>query len=221
MGDVSKGEGRTVLFVSHNLAAISNLCNSSILLNEGKILKIGNTESVIDTYIKSNKINNEINNINKFIEKQNDDVLEILDLKIMQNDNYNLSMFKTDDKIIVKIKYSIKKSTLGFRIGFDLVSKSDENILFRSFQDELNEEIITFNKGIYESTFIIPENILNSKIYTLKIIAGIHNNRWIVDKGLEIDFETINTGVINKIYSDNRPGLIMPLINIKTTKYDT
>ena len=157
----------------------------------------------------------------KFIEKQNDDVLEILDLKIMQNDNYNLSMFKTDEKIIIKIKYNIKKSTLGFRIGFDLVSKSDENILFRSFQDELNEEITTFNKGIYESALIIPENILNSNIYTLKIIAGIHNNRWIVDKGLEIDFETINTGVINKIYSDNRPGLIMPLINIKTTKYDT
>ena len=82
MGDVSKGEGRTVLFVSHNMTAISNLCNSSILLNEGKILKIGNTETVIDTYIKSNKINNEINNINKFIEKQNDDVLELLDLKI-------------------------------------------------------------------------------------------------------------------------------------------
>ena len=49
MGNVSKGEGRTVLFVSHNMAAVKELCNQGILLNQGKIEYIGTaTESVIE-----------------------------------------------------------------------------------------------------------------------------------------------------------------------------
>ena len=50
MDDVTKS-GRTVLFVSHNMAAVRNLCTQSMLIDEGKIQKIGNTESVIHSYL--------------------------------------------------------------------------------------------------------------------------------------------------------------------------
>lgn len=49
MGDVTKG-GRTVLFVSHNLPAIQRLCSQAYLLDEGKIITGGNTDSVLDAY---------------------------------------------------------------------------------------------------------------------------------------------------------------------------
>lgn len=51
MGDVSKGEGRTVLFVSHNMGSINQLCNKGILLNKGNIELIDDTFSVISKYI--------------------------------------------------------------------------------------------------------------------------------------------------------------------------
>ncbi len=51
MQDVSKNDGRTVLFVSHNMAAVKNLCSKGILLNDGKILSSGNAEDVIDLYL--------------------------------------------------------------------------------------------------------------------------------------------------------------------------
>ncbi|MDP3444974.1 MAG: ABC transporter ATP-binding protein, partial [Ignavibacteria bacterium] len=57
MQDVSRGEGRTVMFVSHNLDSISALCNKSVLLEDGKILKLGNTDRVILEYIKVSKNN--------------------------------------------------------------------------------------------------------------------------------------------------------------------
>jgi len=53
MGDVSKGEGRTVLFVSHNMAAVNQLCSSSILLKHGLISEIGPTSRVVDNYLKA------------------------------------------------------------------------------------------------------------------------------------------------------------------------
>ena len=54
MQDVSRGEGRTVLFVSHNMASIRQLCTSCVLLKNGLICKIGDTTSIIDLYTTEN-----------------------------------------------------------------------------------------------------------------------------------------------------------------------
>lgn len=54
MQDVSKGAGRTVLFVSHNMAAVRQLCTRGILLDNGKIKNIGNVDSIVSEYIKRN-----------------------------------------------------------------------------------------------------------------------------------------------------------------------
>lgn len=51
MNEVSKGEGRTILFVSHNLVAIKQLCHSTILLNQGKLITHDKTTTVIDSYL--------------------------------------------------------------------------------------------------------------------------------------------------------------------------
>lgn len=52
MQDLSKGEGSTVIFVSHNMASIQNLCSRVVLMNNGTIEKIGNTENVIAYYLE-------------------------------------------------------------------------------------------------------------------------------------------------------------------------
>ena len=53
MGDVTKGEGRTILFVSHNLAAIQKLCSKGILLEKGKLVTSGIIDNVIDVYCQN------------------------------------------------------------------------------------------------------------------------------------------------------------------------
>jgi lipopolysaccharide transport system ATP-binding protein len=52
MGDISKGEGRTVLFVSHNMGAVKSFCRNSILLKDGAIINQGTTNKVIEDYLK-------------------------------------------------------------------------------------------------------------------------------------------------------------------------
>jgi lipopolysaccharide transport system ATP-binding protein len=54
MGDVSKGEGRTVLFVSHNMAAVKTLCNSGIVLEKGHIVFTGGSEEASNFYLSKN-----------------------------------------------------------------------------------------------------------------------------------------------------------------------
>ncbi|WP_439697079.1 polysaccharide ABC transporter ATP-binding protein [Mucilaginibacter sp. AW1-7] len=53
MGEVSKGKGRTILFVSHNMASISQLCQKAILLNNGQLERLGPASAVINDYLKT------------------------------------------------------------------------------------------------------------------------------------------------------------------------
>ena len=55
MSDVSKGDGRTILFVSHNMEAVRVLCNKGIILNNGEISYNGNTDDAIRVYSSNNK----------------------------------------------------------------------------------------------------------------------------------------------------------------------
>lgn len=57
MQDISRGDGRTVLFVSHNMAAVKSLCTRAIVLEHGKLSFSGTTESAIDYYLESSKNN--------------------------------------------------------------------------------------------------------------------------------------------------------------------
>lgn len=63
MSDVSKTEGRTILYVSHNMNTIRQLCDRCIVLNHGKIIFNGDVEEAIDIYIKNNQDDNENVNI--------------------------------------------------------------------------------------------------------------------------------------------------------------
>ena len=56
MKDVSQGQGRTVLFVSHNMGSVRNLCNHGILLENGMVRMIGRVDDVVDSYLADNKI---------------------------------------------------------------------------------------------------------------------------------------------------------------------
>jgi lipopolysaccharide transport system ATP-binding protein len=63
MGEVSKGEGRTVLFVSHNMAAVNNLCKEAILIKNGKLIENGNAQKITALYSQNDLINIESPNI--------------------------------------------------------------------------------------------------------------------------------------------------------------
>ena len=56
MDKLSKDEGRTILFVSHNMGAVKNLCEKAFLLEDGKLIKSGNVDNVLEQYLVGNNI---------------------------------------------------------------------------------------------------------------------------------------------------------------------
>lgn len=218
MGDISKGEGRTILFVSHNMNAIQNLCSKVIILNNGQINFNGNVDSGLKQYLNSKEINSSIEAITNFMETQEDSEFKFLDYDLFQSDIDDNNFFSEKD-ITLKFEYQVKSDIAGLRVGFDLIDIATEQVLFRSFNDDDSDFIVTTLKGIYSSTVVIPALFLKEGIYAIKFSIGIHSVRWLVhDNDLTLTFFVTNKNGVNKAYLDNRPGVIMPQLkwtNIK------
>lgn len=154
MGDVAKGEGRTVLFVSHNMAAVSNLCKTGILLENGKIKSLGDIQTVIKNYKSSKTEDVE----NYYIENSSKEVF-VKSVEILQKTNEFYSNEDVDFKITIGTNASILQET------YILVRVLDDNDqpLFSSeilIINEKKEYLLKINnttlvKGNYSISVII------------------------------------------------------------------
>ena len=79
MGDVSKGEGRTVLFVSHNMTSIQNLCNKALLLENGNIHYTGSCEIAVQKYLRQNTISQ---NFSEAKNRKGNGIIKIQNVKV-------------------------------------------------------------------------------------------------------------------------------------------
>ncbi len=221
MQDMSRDGGRTVLFVSHNMVAVQSLCTRLIVVENGNISYDGNVEQGIREYLNSNKINSSLYKVNQFITENDDTEFKLLDYKIHQGevDNYN---FLSNENINISFNYIVKNNIQGLRVGFDLIDLSSEVVVFRSFNDDNSHAISITDAGKYCSKVIIPPNLLKSGLYGLKFSIGIHAVRWLVhDDDLVVNFFVSNNDGTNKAYKDQRPGIIMPMLNWENTLIKT
>ena len=218
MKEVSEKGGRTVLFVSHNMGAVSTLCDKVLMVENGEKVFDGYTDEGINYYLKGTSDFLGNNNALKKLLEIKDNIIEFTDFELTQNENSSCE-FIASDKVEIKLKYKIKQKVLGLRIGFDLAEKESEIIIFRTFHDDLDDEINHIEADVYESNLIIEKDFLKAGIFFISLSVGIHNVKWIVHDNIKFEFSISNVNGINKNYSDKRPGLIMPKVNWITKKY--
>ena len=207
MGDVA-GEGRTVLFVSHNMAAISNLCQNCLLLNSGNIEYLGDTSDAISVYLNDG-FDQDFSNY-----QFETDEFRLQQIDVFQDRNYRHN-YVTNLPLHVEFKYEVKCDVLyGLRVGFDVLSPEGV-VIFRTFDDE-NERKDSRFQGSYNSTCTIPSSFFSSTDYYIFPRIGIHNVKWLSDNEtrFKISFEHISG--VNQSYADKRPGLIMPALEWNT-----
>lgn len=177
MGDVTQKEGRTVLFVSHNLAAVKSLCKKSILLDGGRIIKYGLTDEVINFYL--NQREKKLNSAEYFHEttknKNVDSVACLHSARLLNKDGLICSDFGSIDEIFFSIDYEIKKEVSGFLVDFYILNE-DNIVVFNSSDNDRNQH--TGKKrmpGRYSSMCRIPGNLLNVGKYFVTVGGRVPN----------------------------------------------
>ena len=211
MEDMARG-GRTVLFISHNMGAVSNLCQKAILLSSGQLAFYGDVNECVNTYLTGFEKIEGLDTVERQIEQLPPDrQFHLRSLSLCQGGQPG-SEFLSHIPIDVKIEYDILDDIEYLRIGFDLFA-SDGTVVFRSFDDDDPIEGSRFRQqGYYKSVAIIPEDFLAIGVYTLDLAVGIHKVRWIINGEIKVSFQVIQTVGVNSHYADERPGVIMPLL---------
>ncbi len=210
MQDLSGKMGRTVLFVSHNMTAVSTLCNKSIVLERGIIHFDGEVGAGITSYL--NLVGKSANQggLKNFIENQDDKFFFLNDFSISQVNAINNTFF-SNNEIDINISFKIFKKIDGLRIGFDLVDINSNATIFRTFHNDSETSINAMVEGEYCFHTSIPANLLKEGSYGIKPAIGIHNVRWIIlNSELIENFTIININGLNSAFADSRPGFILP-----------
>ena len=211
MGEVSKGEGRTVLFVSHNMGAIRNLCHKGLYLKDGSLMVFSDIEKATNNYIgelRENTIN--------IVSGIEDEVIAYYNYQIVQN-GIGTKILYSDIDWNIEIEYNIKKKIKGFRLFIYLYDLND-NFITQSFFDEENDTGSTLDTGNYLTSFNFGKNLLIEGSYKIKIFAGIHGVKMCEPiNGINIDFNVIESGNIRrKRFKTEYRGLVILPINVTT-----
>jgi lipopolysaccharide transport system ATP-binding protein len=200
MKEISSGDnGRTVLFVSHNMATISALTNRCIYLKDGKIHKIANTEDVVEYYYKDNN-QNDIRDNSSFINTQinEDKPIQLLDAKL----NKKIEVIEVD------INYIVNKN-IGSVVAVKLVT-SREVVVLTIKDDDINRDVFSKEVGKYNIKFNLPSGILSPDTYRVTIsFSDMKTERFDYHSDvLSFEVNEVNSKV--NLSNKTREGVLLP-----------
>ena len=173
MQDVSKGEGRTVLFVSHNMGSIRALCKHGILMENGTIKAIGETNSICDMYLSDSLVNLGAVWVKDFVEDKD---FQINRVELCGNNGVCKSIFSCDEEWHIKMNANVKKRIPGI-YGYLQFNKADGTAAWVSDSNDLvmnKLEQLPIGESIIDIT--IPKRSLAPGSYSVYLNFTSYQN---------------------------------------------
>lgn len=209
MKDVSQGGGRTVLFVSHNMGAVKNLCNKGVLLKNGMVETSGDINEVVDYYL---------NNYIKEVASQKwtlEDAPGANGVKLLSAEIVNKkegSAFEKGASVVFEFLY-YKETEEQYQsdITFHLVDEMDNLVFVGSTAYVMDTDERYTGKGYYKATVKIPENLLNEGNYRISRLLFVKNRGSILyERSNVLSFE-VNPAIINALgWQGHKEGIVSP-----------
>jgi lipopolysaccharide transport system ATP-binding protein len=216
MGEVAR-QGRTVLFVSHNMGAISVFCDRAIYLKSGKIEMIGDVNDVIGTYANSGREMSAQKSWPREAAPGNE-VARLHSVSIKNSAGTLLSSILTRESFNIEFYYwNIESET---KLTTTIVITNQEGIIvFSSISNhEQNWHDRPRPKGLYRSVCSVPGNLLSPGSYDVTIlICADHYSRCFREDNVA-QFTLVDSGEVRGDYFGGYSGTIRPMLEWKTDK---
>jgi lipopolysaccharide transport system ATP-binding protein len=201
MKDISSGDnGRTVLFVSHNMAAVKSLCSRSLVLENGEVAFDGTTNDAIDFYLQSNQYEGYISNYTNI----NLNGSGFVQLDLLDKNNNNRTEYGFDESVNIKIKVKVNEDHLDSFIGIKVIDGSEVII----FTTQIQLSSFISQVGTYEFIINLPSEFLIPNNFTLSFGMHIPNVLMIDYHECGLSFEIVETGSDFHIYKGKDFGCV-------------
>jgi lipopolysaccharide transport system ATP-binding protein len=213
MGDVAK-QGRTVLFVSHNMGAITRLCERSLWLDQGELVLDGASNAVVNRY-HSQYLTACPEWKRPDPEKSEGDIA-FMSVIVKDGSEDPMGVFNGDEPISVDINYIVRRPLAGCQIGTRVYNSDGIVVFTTSDADESGTSALSKEPGRYKASFLIPQSFLAPGSYYLMIGAHLPNRTVyeVIDQA--VVFEVSPSGCLGSL--DGRLGIVSPLIHWVTSK---
>ena len=167
MEEVSQ-QGRTVLFVSHNMGAVRSLCSRGLLLEEGSLIIDDKVDAVINTYLSSKDVSTAGRLGWSEANAPQDKELILFGIEIFSDDGDVKTTFQIDEGFEIHIHYEIIEAVKNLRLYLRFKTTMGETV-FATYEDSQIQEGFNRPPGRYTAVCKIPPNILNNLTYRIFI----------------------------------------------------
>lgn len=215
MQDISKGEGRTVLFVSHNMASIKSLCTRGILLVNGMVSYQGTTNDTVNEYLNSNKFLTEKDLLLR-TDRRGNGKIRFSKVELYNKGGQKVKSVISGEFIQLKIHFLIKGEVSEKLIFTFSIKDKNEELKALIISDEMPVDISTIIKNGY-LTIDIDKLLLRGGSYNVSLGLGEHSmirdsQLDVLENAFTLDVQKgdfYNIGNLNRAYSAvNMPCII-------------
>jgi lipopolysaccharide transport system ATP-binding protein len=200
MKDVSS-QGRTVLFVSHNMAAVKSLCNRGILMERGKVVFAGSADETVEHYMRINA-----QNLKQKVDFETKEVA-------VGNENIKLKSVAVvpenpfiTEEISIKISFWNASESKVVKVAIDFIDLNEDVVFGSGFDFQTDEN------GVCSGTCIIPKDLLNDGVYSINIYFNSPELRPLWNVANIINFE-VEDKERNSAYFGKINGAVRPKLN--------
>jgi len=208
MGDVAS-EGRTVLFVSHNMGAVNRLCERTFWLDHGQLITNGPTGEVISKYLTSESAIAGQKHWPKGMANPGVEELRIFSVRVLNNQGETTSHLSITQPFRIEIHCRIIKPLPCCRIGF-LLSTVEGIPVFEAYDADDERYTMRRESGNYVARCELPPQLLNPGRYVVSVNAGMPHIKNLAFLEGALAFTIEDTGAVGSHMDSKRLGVIRP-----------
>jgi len=187
MEDVAAKEGRTVIFVSHNIDAICHLCSRCILLREGEIEKSGNTAEVVAVYLGAGQQQAPVINF-----KPGGSEASFQVAGLYGPENRPMTSFNANTPVLMKCSFLVRRAVPGLQVSFSVFNFKGEQI-FYSTNSMANPAVSVESAGTHHIAALIPSRLLLPGRYFINLALHIPNAHLYDFREQALGFQIVGT----------------------------
>jgi lipopolysaccharide transport system ATP-binding protein len=211
MSEVAR-DGRTVLFVSHNMQAARRLCDRAILLDQGHVVADGDVETIAREYLAS--VDSAAVARRRWDdpdERPGDEACRLVEVGVTDEDGESASAFFSSKPIYLTLEFDLPTVHPALNINFDLLTPDGVLVFHTSFRDGQHPPDLVEGRNMLRCQ--IPPALLNSGSYVVTLRISLHHVRWIVHEEGIIEFNVLaDHGDSLFLSASSRPGVIAPVL---------
>jgi lipopolysaccharide transport system ATP-binding protein len=166
MSEVARG-GRTVLFVSHNMQAVTTLCSRGIALERGALAFHGTAQEAVRHYLSKAG-----GSVVLWEGDVGDDVVRLRGTSVAGE---SPGIFRTDEALRIRMRCEVRRRLLGLVCAVEIFNQNEERLVYSAVDDCAQPPATEVAPGNYHWELTIPPNVLAAGNYRFDFDVGIHN----------------------------------------------